>query len=288
MNFNKILHDNSERSNLYKELNNLDFFNEADKAVIKDGTQFNIDSIKLISYKSYFTNKYSYILEDNQLSKFEASMFVDNIIIEIQKYFKVLYKCHYGWRPKDYDLQPHSLYKEFNNTRKEKAIIDFYHAINLGLLLIDTNYFKFEDIALQGTYGEFCSIKMIKYKDTGNRTIWKRDDKHEKIYKMYDKFTRFLVLQYKEILFSILPIMNNHLISKKASHIQEMIDIGLLNDDGKTVIGKIDNIITFLNGKIEIDSNYIHENFIQGKGRFKGKPWAKKYIQNRIGHLTSP
>lgn len=167
------------------------------------------------------------------------------------------------------------LQERYLKLRSESTIVDFFKAIELHLFgIFAINIFLEEDYNIMESNFIFsfgCSSK-----------------------KDYDsKLFRYCILEYEAILNDFLYRKSNNTISLQTStdympsFIKEAIDLGIIGIDGKTVISKLSNLINYLGSKIEINVTYIHDNFIQGSGKNKGKPYSKKTIENEITVFNS-
>lgn len=93
-----------------------------------------------------------------------------------------------------------------------------------------------------------------------------------------EEYFRFCILQYEVIIREILSSITKD-SNTKPQFIQEMIDDGELDVDGKTVIGGLDDLISTLKCHIgKFDYNYIKRNFVQSNG----KPWSISTIKQKL------
>lgn len=98
------------------------------------------------------------------------------------------------------------------------------------------------------------------------------------------KVIKFIILQYEVILSEILYNLysKDNLETQKPEYIQEMINDTVLDIDGKTVLGNLEDLINSLKCHVDkFDYNFIHRNFVKKNG----KRWNPRTIQQKLTNL---
>lgn len=218
------------------------------------------------NFRMYMHNTYPKLKKDEKDILIESS--IDKLRLFLKIFAEIIRHEVYEKNSEGTRIPNKQKLKKYHRIRKDVEIKSFFKAIELNLIPFGKSILH-EDLNLQ----------VEKFG----------------IFHYYDRYyianlLSFCILQYEEIIRNTLDQINidENQVTKRPKYIEDMIDDCILKPDGKTIIADLEELLSFFKQRdMKITSQFIHETFIQGNGRFKGKPWAIRTIEQKISDFKA-